>query len=201
MGNVLIACEESGIVCEEFRKKGHIAWSCDLKPTSGNHPEWHIKADILDVLYGPYAPMNKWDLLIAHPPCTYLCNSGVRWLYNKDGSRNLERSININKARIFFMTLWNAPVYRICIENPIPHKYGNLPKYSELIQPWEFGHGETKATCLWLKNLPQLIPTDIVEGREHRIHKMAPGPNRAEMRSKTFKGIAEAMADQWGKLL
>lgn len=198
---ILIACEESGIVCEEFRKLGHYAWSCDLKPTSGNHPEWHIQADILDIIYRAPKNMDSWDLMIAHPPCTYLCNSGVRWLYNKDGSTNVQRSIEINKARIFFYNLWNAPIERICIENPIPHKWGHLPKYNQLIQPWEFGHGETKATCLWLKNLPQLIPTEIVEGREQRIHKMSPGPERSTLRSKTYRGIAKAMSKQWGRYL
>jgi hypothetical protein len=191
---VLIACEESQAVCKEFRKLGHEAFSCDILPCSGGHPEWHIHGDAIKTLYS-----HKWDLVIAHPPCTYLSNSGVRWLYNKDGSHNIERQDKMIEASFFFHLFleYNG---KICIENPISHKYAALPKYSQIIQPWQFGHGETKATCLWLKGLPLLKPTNIVEGREGKIWKMPPSPDRAKLRSKTFPGIAKAMAEQWGTL-
>lgn len=183
---VLVACEFSGIVREAFTKRGHDAWSCDLLPTEilGNH----YQADFYDVINW------KWDLLIAHPPCTYLCNSGVRWL--KD---NYDRQRLMRMASRDFKILLNCDIEKICIENPIPHKYGELPKYTQIIQPWQFGHGETKATCLWLKGLPKLQSTNIVNGRESRIHKMPPGKDRSKERSRTFKGIAEAMAEQWGQ--
>lgn len=188
---VLVACEESQAVCKAFRAKGHEAYSCDILPCSGGHPEWHIQGDAVKILYG-----RQWDLVIAHPPCTYLCNSGVSWLYNKDGSHNIERQkLMIEASEFFHQFLSYAGA--ICIENPIPHKYGGLPKYSQIIQPWQFGHGETKATCLWLKNLPLLQPTNIVEGRQQRLHRLPPSKDRAKLRSKTFPGIAEAMADQW----
>jgi hypothetical protein len=186
---VLIACEESGIVTEEFRKRGHNAWSCDLLPTSGNHPEWHIQDDAMKVLWG-----DRWDLVIAHPPCTRLANSGVRWL----AERNLWDELE--KARLFFLAFhfFGKGGGKIGIENPIPHKYANLPKYTQIIQPWQFGHPETKATCLWLYGIPKLKPTNIVEGREGKIWRMPPGPERSKLRSKTYHGIATAMATQWG---
>jgi len=191
---VLIGCEESQEVCKAFRAKGHEAYSCDLLPCSGGRPEWHIQADVVNEAYS-----GKYELLIAHPPCTYLANSGVRWLNIVDGKiTNEERKQNMLWGRRLFLDMLNAPVKFICVENPIPHKHCFLPKYTQIIQPWQFGHGETKATCLWLKGLPPLQPTDIVDGREARIHKMAPGPDRAKMRSKTYSGIAKAMADQWG---
>lgn len=191
---VLIACEFSGIVREAFRKKVHDAWSCDLLPTeiSGQH----IQGDVLKQLD------KKWDLIIAHPPCTYLSNSGVRWLY-KDGKLDSKRWYLMHKASLFFKHIANSRYFNdtnICIENPIPHKYAReqIGNYTQLIQPWQFGHGETKATCLWLYGLPKLEPTNIVEGREQRIWKMAPGPNRQKERSRTYQGIANAMAEQWG---
>jgi hypothetical protein len=186
---VLIACEESQVVCKAFRERGHEAYSCDLLPTSGNHPEWHIRDDAIKVLYS-----QKWDLVIAHPPCTRLCNSGVRWLRE----RNLWN--DLDKAERFFNEFveYGIKGNKICIENPIPHKYARIPKYSQIIQPYQFGHPETKATCLWLYNLPKLIPTNIVEGREQKIWKMPPSKDRSKLRSKTFPGIAAAFAEQWG---
>jgi len=191
---VLIACEFSGIVRESFRKLGHDAWSCDLLPTEDNSP-YHYEEPIEFVL----RDKPNWDLMIAHPPCTYLCNSGVRWLY-KNGERDEGRWFELGHARDFFMELLEEylGIKKICVENPIPHKHAKLPKYTQIIQPYQFGHGETKATCLWLKNLPKLKPTKIVKGREQRIFKMAPSKNRSKDRSRTYQGIADAMAKQWG---
>ena len=187
---VLVACEFSGVVRDAFAARGHDAWSCDLLPTEA--PGQHIQGDVLEVLrYG-------WDLMIAHPPCTCLCNSGVRWLYELDG-----RWTEMEFAADFFRVLLTAPIEKIAVENPIPHKYAVSimgRNYNQLIQPWQFGHGETKATCLWLKNLPELVPTNIVEGREQRIHKMTPSRDRSKLRSITYTGIAQAMAEQWGNL-
>jgi len=201
---ILIACEESQTVCTAFRKKGHDAFSCDVLECSGGHPEWHIKGDVLDIMgngdktiklqNGDTIYIQSWDMMIAHPPCTRLCNSGVMWLER----RNLW--LDLDKAVLFFNTLQESKIPKICIENPIPHKYAvsGIGKYTQIIQPWMFGHGETKATCLWLKNLQELKPTNIVEGREQRLHKLPPSKDRAKLRSKTFSGIAQAMADQWG---
>ena len=184
---VLIACEFSGIVREAFKAKGHDAWSCDLLDTE--IPGQHIKGDVLGILN------DGWDLMIAHPPCTYFANSGVRWF-----GVNSERWGNLAQAGTFWMKLELNTINKICMENPIPHKYARawIGKYSQIIQPWQFGHPETKATCLWLKNLPKLQPTNIVNGREARVHKEPPGPDRWKNRSRTYKGIAEAMAEQWG---
>jgi len=190
--NILVACEESQAVTIELRKLGHNAFSCDIQDCSGGHPEWHIKGDAVLEAYS-----GKYDLMIAHPPCTFIANSGVRWLYNKDGSKNDQRWQELLWARRLFTDLLQAPIKMIAIENPIPHKYAFLPKYSQLIQPWQFGHGETKATCFWLKNLEPLKHTDIVEGREQRIWKLPPTADRQKLRSKTFQGIAKAMAIQW----
>ena len=191
---VLIGCEESATVREAFAKLGHDAWSCDLLPSrvAGNH----IQADILTVLN------DGWDLAIFHTPCTYLSNSGVRWLYNKDGSRNAERWELMERDALLFRATMQANIPMIANENPIMHKYAVAiigRRQDQVIQPWQFGHGETKATCLWLKNLPQLRPTNIVDGREQRIHNMPPSPNRQRDRSVTYQGIAEAMANQWGR--
>jgi hypothetical protein len=185
---ILIACEFSGIVRDAFRKRGHDAWSCDLLPCDAD-PTWHIQGDVLKILN------DGWDLMIAHPPCTYLCNSGVCWLH-KDKSRWVE----LDKAKDFFMQLMNAPIKRIAIENPIMHKYArnDIGRQSQIIHPWQFGHGESKATCLWLKYLPPLKPTKIVSGREQRLHKLPPSEDRWKLRSTTYKGIAQAMAKQWG---
>lgn len=196
---VLIACEESQAVCKEFRKLGHDAFSLDILQCSGGHPEWHYQDDLFHFLHGSLK--YHWDLIIGHPPCTYLSNSGVRWLYNKDGSKNIARWENMRMGALFFKSLMHSNCDKIAIENPIMHKYAKEiigKSQDQIIQPWQFGHGETKATCLWLKGLPKLIPTDIVEGREQKIWKMSPGAERTKLRSKTFPGIAKAMAEQWG---
>ena len=187
---VLVACEESQVVCLAFRKLGHEAYSCDIIDCSGGHPEWHIKGDVLSVL------SDSWDLMIAHPPCTRLCNSGVCWLAKRDLWDEMREGAE------FFKALQDAPGPKICIENPIPHKYARqiIGKYTQIIQPWQFGHGETKATCLWLKGLPELKPTNIVQGRAQRLHRLPPSKDRAKLRSTTFPGIADAMAAQWGNL-
>lgn len=182
---ILIACEFSGIVREAFAARGHDAWSCDLLPTE--IPGNHIHDDVLNHLD------ENWDGLIGFPPCTRRCNSGVRWLKN-----NPERMELLRQDDLFFNTLWYSKIPKICLENPIPHRYTAVVDYSQIIQPWQHGHGETKATCLWLKGLPKLVPTKIVEGREARIHKMPPSDHRAKDRSRTFQGFAEAFASQWG---
>lgn len=187
---VLIACEESQEVCKAFRKLGHEAFSCDIEECSGGHPKWHLRGDVFDFIWD-----RDWDLMIAHPPCTRLCNSGVRWLEEKDLWGDMA------DAATFFKRLMNTDIPMIAIENPIPHKHAVeiiTKNYDQLIQPWQFGHGETKATCLWLKNLPKLKPTNIVDGREARIHKLPPSKDRARLRSRTYYGIAKAMAEQWG---
>ena len=183
---VLVACEFSGIVRDAFRVRGHDAWSCDILPTE--KPGQHIQGDVLEILG------DEWDLMIAHPPCIRICNSGVRWL----AERNLWDAMNT--ACKFFNTLKNAPIDKICIENPIPHKYAveKIGKYAQIIQPWQFGHSETKATCLWLKNLLKLQPTNIVEGREQRIFNMPKNADRGRLRSITYQGIADCMAATWG---
>jgi len=181
---VLIACEESQEVCKAFRELGHEAFSCDILPCSGGHPEWHIQDDVLKHLD------EKWDLMIAFPPCTHLAVSGARWFKNK--KKEQWESIE------FFMNLWNANIPKIAIENPIGVISTKMMKPTQIIQPWMFGHPETKATCLWLKNLPKLEPTNIVEGREQRIWKMGPSPTRWMDRSRTYQGLSDAMADQWG---
>jgi len=189
---VLIACEFSGIVRDEFASRGHDAWSCDLLPSErkGNH----IQGDVREVLN------DNWDLMIAHPPCTYLCNSGVRWLHERP-----ERWEKLKEAAEFFRTLLNAPIKRICVENPIPHRYAVEMigrKYDQLIQPWMFGVNESKATCLWLKNLPPLKPLikKRPENVKQRIWKLPPSRDRWKERSRTYKEVAKAMAEQWGNL-
>jgi site-specific DNA-cytosine methylase len=182
---VLIACEESQAVCKEFRAKGHTAYSCDLLECSGGHPEWHIVHDAIEVMgYG-------WDLVIAFPPCTDLAVSGARWFPEKVANGSQQLAID------FFMAFAKYPG-KIAIENPIGIMSTKYRKPDQIIQPWQFGHGETKATCLWLKGLPLLKPTNIVEGREQRIWRLPPSADRAKLRSKTFPGIAAAMAAQWG---
>ena len=183
---VLVACEESQVVCQAFREKGHEAHSCDILPTRGKHPEWHIQDDVLKHLN------DGWDMMIAFPPCDHLAVSGARWFADKraDGRQT--------KAMIFFGLLALAPMEKIAIENPIGIMSTHYRKPDQIIQPWMFGHGETKATCLWLKNLPKLKATNIVEGREQRVFRMAPGPNRSRDRAVTYSGIATAMAEQWG---
>ena len=198
---VLIACEFSGVVRDAFRARGHDAWSCDILPPS--EPSMHhILGDVMERLKGFNG--KSWDVIIAHPPCTYLCNSGVRWLYKGGAKRNgadVHRWADMVRGADFFKAMLDAPADRVCVENPIMHSYAKElvgENQAQIVQPWMFGHGETKATCLWLKGLPSLEPTDIVEGREARIHRMPPGDNRARDRSATYQGIADAMADQWG---
>lgn len=183
---VLIACEFSGIVREAFARRGHDAWSCDLLPTE--IPGNHIQSDVLDILN------DGWDMMIAHPPCTRLANSGVMWLEKRNLWSELECGIE------FFNQLLNADIPLTAVENPIQHKYARekIRKYDQIIQPWMFGNGESKATCLWLKGLQKLEPTDIVDGREQRLHKLSETPNRWKARSRTYPCIAEAMAEQWG---
>ena len=183
---VLVACEESQTVCKAFRARGHEAYSCDIQECSGGHPEWHLKQDVTPLL------KESWDMIIAFPPCTDLAVSGARWFAEKRKDGRQQSSID------FFMQFVNADCEQIAIENPIGIMSRLYRKPDQIIQPWQFGHGETKATCLWLKGLPPLKPTNIVDGREQRIWRMPPGPERAKERSKTFQGIAEAMADQWG---
>lgn len=184
---VLVACEMSGIVREAFRARGHDAWSCDLLQTEQPSP-FNIQGDALDVI-----GRGRWDLMIAHPPCQYLAVSGARWNVN-----NPSRQVSQALALGFVQALMNADVTRIAIENPISIISTRIRKPDQIIQPWMFGHPETKATCLWLKGLPKLMPTDVVDGRANRIHRMAPGPNRSRDRSRTYAGIAAAMAEQWG---
>lgn len=182
---ILVACEESQAVTKELRRLGHEAYSCDIQECSGGHPEWHLQQDVLPLLN------EKWDMIIAFPPCTDLAVSGARWFPEKRADGRQQRSI------AFFMQFVNADCPKIAIENPIGIMSSEYRKPDQIIQPWQFGHGETKATCLWLKGLPKLIPTEIVVGREQRVWKMPPGPERAKERSKTFTGIARAMAEQW----
>lgn len=185
---VLIACEFSGVVRRAFRERGHDAWSCDLLPAEDGSLD-HYQDSIFHVLAKtPWI----WDLMIAHPPCTRLAVSGARWF--KDKREEQEEALDFVRA------LMAAPIPRICIENPISIISSRIRKPDQIIQPWQFGHGETKATCLWLTGLPKLTPTNIVEGREARVHKMPPGPDRWKERSRTFEGIAAAMAEQWGTL-
>lgn len=179
---VLVACEFSGVVRDAFKKRGHEAWSCDLLDTEV--PGNHFQQDVLSILD------KGWDLMIAHPPCTHLAVSGARWFKEKQDEQK--------EALDFVRALLDAPIGKIALENPVSIISSRIRKPDQIIQPWQFGHGETKATCLWLKDLPKLVPTNIVSGREARIHRMAPSPDRWKERSKTFTGVAEAMAEQWG---
>ena len=179
---VLIACEFSGIVRDAFIARGHDAWSCDLLPTEKPGP--HIERDIQKVIDG------KWDMAICHPPCQHLAVSGARWFKEK----HFEQKMAID----FFMFMVNLPIPKVAIENPIGIMSTIYRKPDQIVQPWMFGHGETKATCLWLKGLPKLQPTNIVDGREGRVWKMPPSKNRWKERSRTYQGIANAMAAQWG---
>lgn len=185
---VLVACEFSGIVRHAFRDRGHDAWSCDLEVSEKDGP--HIHSSILTVLNDD--TLGPWDMLIGFPPCTHLCVSGARWFKDKKEEQE--------NAKKFFMLLANAPIPKIAIENPIGIMSSTWRKPDQIIQPWQFGHGEVKATCLWLKNLPNLVPTNIVEGRHARVHREPPGPERWKNRSRTYRGIADAMAEQWGHL-
>lgn len=221
MSKILIACEESQAVTKAFRARGHEAYSCDLLDCSGGHPEWHIKGDAIDALYS-----REWDLVIAHPPCTIITNSGVRWLVSRKARpgyawddrlqifANPARFEELAEACRFFNKFISYFAYsgRGVIENPIPHKYAAdllLDDYDQLIQPHQFGHTETKATCLWLYGVPELQKTNNVYdemmqlsyAERSKIHYASPGPERAKLRSKTYTGIAEAMAEQWGGII
>ncbi len=208
---VLVACEESQAVTKAFRKLGHEAYSCDIQECSGGKPQWHIKGDALKEAYS-----GKYDLMVAHPPCTYLAVSGARWMYNNDGSINLERLRNQKKALNFVQKLLDAPIDKIALENPVSVISSQIKKPTQIIQPYEFGHSEAKKTCLWLRNLPKLKPTKIVDkgefmewvdkkGKKKRqakwyidvLSKAKTKAERQKLRSKTYQGIADAMAKQW----
>lgn len=225
--NILIACEESQAVCKAFRERGHRAFSCDLQECSGGHPEWHILGDVLPILNGncDFTLQNgetdhqdgKWDLIIAHPPCTFLTVTGNRWFnVERYGEKAIQRAKDREEAVEFFMRFVNADCDRIAIENPIGCMSSRYRKPDQIIQPWQFGHPTSKATCLWLKGLPKLKPTNIVEvdksdifewvdkntgriKRDSRARANMPKKERAKLRSKTFPGVAEAIADQWGE--
>lgn len=198
---VLVACEESQAVTTELRRLGHEAYSCDLLECSGEHLEWHIQDDVLPLINGNcsfqtmdsiiHFVFGKWDMLLAFPPCTHLAVSGAKYFEEKRRDGRQQAAIN------FFMQFANADCSKIAIENPVGIMSTYYRKPDQIIQPWQFGHGETKKTCLWLKGLPPLVPTDIVNGRVQRVWRMPPGPDRAKLRSKTFPGIAKAMAEQW----
>lgn len=205
---ILVACEESGIVTQAFRERGHEAWSCDILPTSGSHPEWHIQGDALREAYS-----GKYDMMIATPPCTYLSVTANKWLKDQPARKSgalvgQARRDARNEAIKFFINLTRAPIEKICIENPVGIMSTQFKKPQQIIQPFQFGHPEPKKTCLWLKGLPVLFPTQIV-APEYFIsksgkklaswyYKPSPSPERQKMRSVTFKGIAAAMANQWG---
>ena len=215
--NVLIACEESQEVCKAFRSKGHNAYSCDIQEPSGGNPEWHILGDAVQAMRGgrivtmdgKFHNIEKGDLLIAHPPCTYLSNAGARHLW-KGHQLNADRVTLGIHGRDLFMRFWWADIEKICIENPVPSKVFGLPPYTQTIQPYMFGHEYTKKTCLWLKNLPELIPTELVEpvatwcpsgsysNKHDDKHRGLFTTDRAKNRAKTFPGVAQAMAEQWG---
>lgn len=194
---VLVACEYSGVVREAFRARGHDAWSCDIIPSDDNSP-YHFQCDVFEVIN------QGWDLMIAHPPCTYLSNSGVAWLY-----KNKERWKDLIEGGVFFRKLLNAKIPKICIENPIQHKYAKQiieVEQTQVVQPWMFGHAESKATCLWLKGLSELKETKNVREEwaslpkniAQRLHYLPPSKDRWKLRSTTYRGIAQAMAEQWG---
>jgi len=210
---ILVACEESQAITKELRKLGHEAYSCDLLPCSGGHPEWHYQQDVFEVI-------NKgWDMMIAHPPCTFLAVSGARWMYNKDGSVNQERLKNQNLALYFVQKLMDAPIEKIAIENPISVISSQIRKPDQIVHPYHFGDKASKSTCLWLKNLPKLEHTNVVEKGEFKewidkktgktkrqatwyyeaLQKAKTPAERRTLRSKTFSGMAKAMADQWTK--
>lgn len=203
---VLVACEYSGRVREAFRKLGHDAWSCDLLPSDDNSP-YHIQGDVLELLD------KGWDMMIAHPPCTYLANSGVQHMWagrKKENGKNEERWKLMEEGREFLLTLLNAPIPKIAVENPLPHSYARLPAYTQIIQPYYFGEEASKRTCLWLKNLPELQKTNVVSPGERYFDKngksngskwyqLPPSKDRWKHRSTTFQSIANAMAEQWGK--
>ncbi len=200
---VLIACEESQVICKAFRNVGHEAYSCDIQECSGGHPEWHILGDAIKEAHS-----GKYNLMIAHPPCTYISKAGARWMYPTAGKISSVRYFKAFKARDFFMELLTAPIKHIAIENPTPLKIISLPIHTQVIQPYEYGHEYSKRTLLWLKNLPNLMPTNIVDEYKPYLPSNTGGKKRgqkyhlvsitAKESSKTFPGIANAMAEQWG---
>ena len=211
---ILVACEESQAITKEFRALGHEAYSCDILPCSGGHSEWHLQGDVFNFIN------NGWDLMVAHPPCTYLSVSGARHLYNKDGSKNIERYKNQREALDFVQKLMDCDIPRIAIENPVSVISSQIRKPDQIVQPWMFGDAASKTTCLWLKNLPKLVATNVVDKGEFKewidkksgkmkrqatwyydalINAKSP-EDRRSLRSKTFKGIAQAIASQWGNL-
>ena len=204
---VLVACEESQAVCKAFRELGHEAYSCDLQDCSGGHPEWHLKQDVLPLL------KEHWDIIVAHPPCTYLSNAGARWLFG-GGKLNKERYELGLEAKGFFMQFYNCSCNHVAIENPIPSKIYNMPQYTQIIQPYEYGEPWSKKTCLWLRGLPRLDPTKIISdhlpycpsgsyshGHNPKYKGFPRSGGSAKIRSKTFDGIAKAMARQWSEYL
>ena len=192
---ILVACEESQTVTKAFRAKGHEAYSADIQDSSGGHPEWHIKGDVLKILD------DGWDMMIAHPECTYLTNAANKWLYvDSSKSTVAERLVLREEAIEFFLKFKNADIPKIAIENPQPHPYvmEKVGRFSDKVQPWMFGDPETKGVCWWLKEIPALMSTIIESKREDIKHRLPPGPDRAKLRSKFFPNMANAMADQWG---
>lgn len=197
---VLIGCEESQAVCIEFRKLGHEAYSCDLLPCSGGHPEWHLQMDVFEAI-----KLKEWDMMICFPTCTYLTISANKWYKDQPERKS---GILVGEARRearreaidFALRLFNCGIEKVAMENPIGVLSSVFRKPDQVLQPWMFGHGETKATCLWLKGLAKLTPTDIVDGRHQRLHLLPKTPDRAKLRSKTYSGIAAAMASQWSNL-
>jgi hypothetical protein len=207
MKRVLVACEESQAVTKEFRKRGFEAFSCDIQDCSGGHSEWHIKGDAVAEAYS-----GKYDLMIAHPPCTYISRAGARWMYPTAGNLSQERFNKAIEAKDLFMKLLNAPIPYIAVENPTPLKVVGLPKQSQAVQPYEYGHPYSKRTLLWLKNLPLLSPTEIVSNYKPYLPSNTGGKKRgqsysrgvsknAKESSKTFSGVAKAMAEQWGNFI
>ena len=197
---ILLGCEESQEVCKAFRELGHEAYSNDTEECSGGHPEWHLQMDVFEAIRS-----RKWDMAIFFPPCTYLTISANKWYKDQPARKSgtlvgAERRMAREDAVDFFMKLYNCEIPKVGIENPIGIMSTRFRKPDQVLQPWMFGHGETKATCLWLKNLPLLIPTNIVEGRHQRIHLLPKTKDRAKIRSKTYSGIANAMANQWNFL-
>lgn len=191
--SILFACEESQECTKAFRERGHKAYSCDLLPCGGGYPDWHIQQDVRDLIQQNGHYSLHWDMIVAFPPCTDLAVSGARWFPEKRANGTQQKAIE------FFKLFTNLrKTERVAIENPIGIMSTLYRKPDQIIQPWQFGHGETKSTCLWLKGLPKLVPTSIVEGREQRIWKLPPSEDRAKLRSKTYPGIAKAMAEQWG---
>lgn len=193
MARVLVGCEYSGVMRDAFIARGHDAWSCDFEEGEGEHTNRHYRGDVRDLLE------DDWDLGIFHPSCTYLCNSGVRWLHERP-----ERWEQMREGAEFFKMLLQADIEHIAIENPVMHKYAKEvigQDFSFSLQPWQHGHGEVKRTCFWLKNLPPLTPTNIVEGRAPKVHFASPGKDRWKIRSRTFEGVGTAAADQWGNFV